>query len=374
VLVEAIRQAGAQVAVVPGAERVAALAQALRDPSSPLRRGANASGDVRLPMPVRVDASAGVMALLPVKDDVDRGAANARIDIASGKAVAEEAGRRVDVYATLARVDDAIAHGEAQVELAIEPLAAGRAIAQLEGAKVDAVLGSYETKIDPQRSTKALRAAAAKVNGAALLPGETFDFNEVVGSIRADGDGGGESQIASTLHAAAFFAGLAIVERHARPRPSTAMPMGLDALVVHPSVTLRIKNTMPWPIVFAETVTDSAVRAEVRGAARTREVTFARRIDAITPFTERELADPKVPRGVRFIAQRGVPGYAITRARIVREGASSVRERDEERYPPTPQLWRVGTGEPDPKFKRPKDEPQAAQPAEEAYVAITQGP
>ena len=90
------------------------------------------------------------------------------------------------------------------------------------------------------------------------MPGEIFDFNEVVGprdeangykvapviaeGELVDGIGGGTCQISGTLHGAAFFAGLEIVERYPHTRPSSYIKMGLDATVVYPTINFRMKN------------------------------------------------------------------------------------------------------------------------------------
>jgi hypothetical protein len=54
---------------------------------------------------------------------------------------------------------------------------------------------------------------------------------------------------------------------------------------------------------------------------------------------------------VRELKQRGVPGFRITRWRVLRDGAFSVREHRTDYYPPTAQLWRVGKGPEDPRFE-----------------------
>src|SRR5690606_28044354 len=91
--------------------------------------------------------------------------------------------------------------------------------------KFDAVLGHFETGYS--RSQKAadrtfnLRLAAERLDGTVVLPGETFDFNAVVGprdeaagykvatviedGELVDGIGGGTCQISGTLHGAVFF-------------------------------------------------------------------------------------------------------------------------------------------------------------------------
>ena len=128
-----------------------------------------------------------------------------------------------------------------------------------------------------------LRLAASKLDGNVLLPGEIFDFNEVVGprdeangykvapviaeGELVDGIGGGTCQISGTLHGAAFFAGLDIVERYPHTRPSAYIKMGLDATVVYPTINFRVKNDFDFPVVLHETVKNGVVRAEILGPA-----------------------------------------------------------------------------------------------------------
>jgi hypothetical protein len=226
------------------------------------------------------------------------------------------------------------------------------------------VLGYFETKYATDAKhvdrTFNLRLAASKLNGKVVMPGETFDFNEVVGprdeahgyrvaKVIADGElvdgmGGGTCQVAGTLHGAAFFSGLDIAQRTPHTRPSFYIKMGLDAAVAYPSIDLKLKNSFPFPIVLRETVAGGTVRAEILGPKRTHTVTLVRKIDDILPFAEREVPDDRLPEGMRVLSQRGIPGFKVRRYRVVREGSNAVREKSIDTYPATTQIWRVGTG------------------------------
>jgi hypothetical protein len=146
----------------------------------------------------------------------------------------------------------------------------------------------------------------------------------------------------------------------------------MDAAVAYPAITLRLRNPFPYPVVLHETVQGGVVRAEILGPKRTRDVTFVRKVADVTPFQEKEVPDPKIPKGERVLSQRGIPGFKITRYRLLRDGAFAVRERMQDAYPPTTQIWRVGTGEPDPKFE-PHDDAHPEYVADD-YLAISQGP
>jgi hypothetical protein len=187
-----------------------------------------------------------------------------------------------------------------------------------------------------------------------------------------DGIGGGTCQIAGTLHGAAFFSGLDVVERHPHTRPSFYIKMGLDATVVYPTITLRMRNSFDHPIVLHETVRDGVVRAEVLGPKRTRTVTFVRKIDDVLPFAEIERPDPKLPKGVRVLAQRGIPGFRIHRYRVVRDGPFAVRERWNDSYPPTNQIVRVGVADGNDGDDI-EDDPHPEYVADD-YLVLLQGP
>jgi hypothetical protein len=187
-----------------------------------------------------------------------------------------------------------------------------------------------------------------------------------------DGVGGGTCQIAGTLHGAAFFAGLDIVERHPHTRPSYYIKMGLDAAVAYPTLTLRVRNPFAFPVVLVESVRGGVVRAEILGPKRTKTVTFVRKIDEARRFDVREVPEPRLPRGQRIVSQRGVPGFNVTRFRIVREGPFAYRERLSDVYPPTSEIVRVGTGgEPADASLHDDEHPEYVA---DDYLSVTQGP
>ncbi len=359
-------------AVVDRGALAASIAQA-RDARSLMRRfhdEERALEPIALPLPIVPSPEALARLLAERKDRLDTRAVDARIEPRTGRVVPETTGRYLDVFATLEAAYRAATDDAEHVEARIVARAPTRSAADLANVRVEAVLGAYETHYstleDARDRTYNLRVAASKVDGTVLMPGESFDFNEAVGERSeangfrpapeiaggelVDGVGGGTCQIAGTLHAAAFFAGLPIVERSPHSRPSGYIWMGLDAVVVYQRFNLRFTNDLDTPVVIGMTVEGGTVRAELRGARAERMVTFTRRVDRVDPFTERSVPDPSLPTGVRVLRQRGVPGFAITRFRIVRDVAHNQarRQRWEDTYPPTEQIWRVGSGPPAP--------------------------
>jgi vancomycin resistance protein YoaR len=366
----------------------------MMDERSALRRAhaREASGKtLALSVPYEVDATAAISSLLQLKDDLDVSPLDAHYDFRTRELSPDKPGRRIDAWATLAKVDEAFAHGDTTLSAVVEAVVAHRTAAQLAGVSTDAVLGWFETKYarDQKHAARSfnLGLAASKLDGYVLLPGETFDFNTVVGPRNeangykvapviaqgelVDGIGGGTCQVAGTLHAASFFAGLDIPDRRPHTRPSFYIKMGLDAAVAYPTVSLKLENPLPFPVVLHETVQAGLVRAEILGPRRTRDVTFGRRIDEVVQFPERDVEDPQLPKGARELKQRGIPGFKVTRWRIVRDGPFAVREHHQDYYPPTSQIWRAGTGPDDPKFEA-QDDAHPEYVADE-FLFISQG-
>lgn len=371
------------------------LAQVLRDsvdPTSPLtrwreRNGATTTTPIELPIPLTVDELVLQRLLLPTKDEYDRPAVDARLDLENKRILPSKAGLLMDLDATVVAVTRALETGQPNADVVFESIPPRRTTEQLRDVQFDHVIAAFETPYD--RSEKArertfnLRLAASKLDGTVLLPGEEFDFNQVVGprdeangyKVAAviaqgelvDGIGGGTCQISGTLHAAAFFAGLEIVERYAHTRPSSYIKLGLDATVVYPSITFRFRNPFSSPVVLHQTVKDGVVRAEVLGPDTGKTVTLIRRILSAIPYEQVERPDDRLERGKRILAQRGVPGFKMRMYRVVRQGAHATREKRDVIYPPTQQVVLVGTGDKT-ADNAPKDATQPEYTADELLV------
>jgi vancomycin resistance protein YoaR len=365
-------------------------------PASAVRRaherGKDPGAPLDVPLPVTLDADTAIAKLLDIKAEIDTPARDAYIDLEKRELKHEEVGYRLDVYGTLARIDAAFRKGDESVAAAVETIAPKLTAAELGNVKFDHVLGYFETRYaqggKSKERTYNLRLAASKLDGTVVMPGQVFDFNATVGprdeahgyrvapviaeGELVDGLGGGTCQISGTLHGAAFFAGLHMVERYPHSRPSYYIKLGLDATVVYPTINFRFRNDFDTPIVLHETVSNGVVRAEILGAERKLTVSYFRRIDEVVPFEEVERETPKLPEGMRVLAQRGIPGFRTTSSRVVRDGAYAVREKWSDSYPPTTQIVHVGTGPKDPD-KKAADDTHPEYVVDE-YLVVTQGP
>jgi len=317
-----------------------------------------------LPVALTLDPEQALPEILRLKDKVDRAPRDARLDLEHKTVLPHVTGRSLDVDRTLWAVERALARGQLRAKAVVVETEPHRRSESLSGLSFERVLGHFETHYSTADKDKDrtfnLHLAATKLDGTVLLPGEVFDFNQTLGprdeangyrvaTVIADGElvdgiGGGTCQISGTLHGAAFFAGLEIVERYPHTRPSSYIKMGMDATVVYPTINFRVRNSFPFPVVLHQTVRGGIVRAEVLGPDVDQVVTLIRRIDEALPYEQIERPDDRLPRGTRVLAQRGIPGFRLHRYRILRQGSHTVRERWRDIYPPTTQVIRVGTG------------------------------
>lgn len=367
-------------------------------PDSDLIAAFRASGGgstLRIPLEWTIDAAPMMRLLTPEKERLDRSPVEAMYHFETKTVSPERDGRLLDLNGSVNQMMEALLRGETEIEPRFIQLRASRRASDLEGASFDAVLGEFQTRYartaEARLRTENLVIAAEKIDKTILLPGEEFDFNAVVGPRTAvngfkpapviaageivDGIGGGACQISGTLHAAALFAGLELTERKPHSRPSSYIRMGLDAMVSYPNLNFRFRNDRDFPIAIRMNVKDGFVTATILGPRTDRRTTFVRRVADVTPYPEIEREDPSLPQDVRVLSQRGVPGFKVDLARILRDehGNELVTERTQDVYPPTTQIWRVGVGAPADEDYRPPAGDRSPEYRAEEYLEMVQG-
>jgi vancomycin resistance protein YoaR len=311
--------------------------------------------------------------MVAFKDQYDRPANDARVDLVNRKVLPDQPGFGIQVYESLAVVEETARGGAKTVALAGGPIEPAVTVAKLGNLDISNVMGWFETHYPPGERDRNynLRLVAEHVNGHILMPGETFSFNTIVGDrtekqgyrvahvIQAgemiDGLAGGACQISSTLHAAAWFAGLDIASSQPHSRPSAYITMGMDATVVYPTTDLKLKNPYPFPVVIHYVVSQGTVRVEILGRKRPWDkIAFEREIKKETPFETVTRDDDTMPLGTSMVEQVGFPGYQIIRRRIFyKDGQAAKTEKWDISYPPTTEYIRIGSN-PDPNAKPPE--------------------
>ncbi len=352
---------------------------------------------VALDLPITLRSTAAVEALVSLKERIDRRPQNARFDFKRDRVVNEEVGRAMDVYTTLERLDTALGQQVNEIQLAVEQVPAAISASELQNIDTSAILGFFETRISRMRKdrdrTYNVKLGASMLDGHVIMPQETFSLNGamgdrneargfryapvIAGGVLVEGMGGGTCQIASTLYAASFFAGLQTMERKPHSRPSSYIKLGLDATVSYPDLDLKVKNPFDIPIVIHFEVGDGVVRAELRGAKRLYTVTLLRKIVGTQPFPVRTIDDSALPQGEEIVTQVGVPGYTVRRYQMVERDKVGYRFVTMDKYPPTTQFVHRGTrsnGTPLPRgAKIPKADTHPPYRAS-SYLRMVQGP
>jgi vancomycin resistance protein YoaR len=332
-------------------------------------------GGARL-VPVALDRALGVEALVGYKGSYDRAPVDARIDLEKRTVLPEKPGFGIDLYASMSVLEQTARGGAHEVTLISAEIPAQLTREKLGNIDVSNVMGYFETNfpvVEKDRNYN-LKLAAEKLNGHVLMPGEEFSFNAVVGErttaqgfrvahvISAgemiDGEAGGTCQISSTLHGAAFFAGLEIVAGRPHSRPSAYITMGMDATVVYPTTDVKLKNPYEFPVVIRFVVAQGVARVEILGKPRPYDkIVFEREVKEEIPFETITREDPTMPIGASIIEQPGFPGYKLERRRVFfKDGKKVKTEKKKIDYPPTTEYMRIGTN-PDPNAVAPEQKP-----------------
>jgi hypothetical protein len=122
--------------------------------------------------------------------------------------------------------------------------------------------------------------------------------------------------------------------------------MGLDATVIYGSQDLKLKNTLPFPImIHAYLPTPESVRVELLGGDPVADVSYTFGIGSSSEFERRITQKPFLPHGAHILHQRGGLGYDVTSVVSIkwRDGRSEERSYFSG-YRPTPEVFWVGPG------------------------------
>jgi vancomycin resistance protein YoaR len=321
-------------------------------------------GEIDVPLEPSADVGAVLARLLPHKEGLDVAPVAARFDVERHAVVPERDGRVLDVDASAAEIARAALDPAADsVQLSFAPVAprvTGASLARLDVSRVLASFGTYFSRRGDQGPrAQNIETAAAHVDGLVIEPGQTISFNEVVGARSegngfqksweifkgeyVEGTGGGTCQVASTLHAIAFFGGLDIVQRLPHSRPSVYIQAGLDATVVYPTVDLKVRNPYSFPLVLHARVAENKVTMDLLGADKPVQVTFGHEVLSTTPFGRKVVEEVTLRKPKR--KQKGQDGMELSRWRNLayRDGRFKV-EKSRDEYPPTTEIWQVPPG------------------------------
>lgn len=205
----------------------------------------------------------------------------------------------------------------------------------LDGKLFRDVLASCETPHtnDSNRNNN-LKLACAAINGYILNPGDTFDYNDVLGERTEEAGyksagalnagtsikevGGGICQVSSTLYYCTLVADLEIVSRRSHSLVSTYIPMGMDATVSWGGPEFRFKNNTDYPIRIDAEVSGGHVKISLVGTdERDYYVEMESKIvEVLEPKTEyKEYSSREDAKAAGYtdgeIIQQPVTGYTV---------------------------------------------------------------
>ena len=317
-----------------------------------------------LPLVVRFEPERAAQALERWGPSLHREPEAARIDLRAHAFIPARPGQELDLTGTMlgiaegGREDGAVfglrtraipAPGSGDTELAVD---------------VTRVLASYETDFTHHAGPRAINIAVAAryLNGTVIAPGATFSFNRTVGPRTEErgfasapqivqdelesGIGGGVCQVASTLHAAAVFGGMEVLQRRSHSRPSGYTPLGLDATVIDGELDLKLRNPYPTAlIVHAFLPSKTRLRVELLGRDADGLVEHFYEVKEKHEFSRRLVIGPTLSLNESERHQKGAWGYdVVSTVRTTLPNGERRFRSYKSTYYPVPEVYWVGPG------------------------------
>jgi vancomycin resistance protein YoaR len=211
-------------------------------------------------------------------------------------------------------------------------------------------IGSFTTNIGNAASGTNIRVVAEEVDGAVVLPGETFSLNGFTGprglaqgyveaGVINNGAfttavGGGISQFATTMFNAVFFSGMEDVFHKPHSYYISRYPAGREATVYYDSIDLKWRNDSDTGVYIDTAWTPGTITVTFYGTKRYE-------IQSVSGdrFNQREPVVQEKPDDGSCKAQGGSTGFDITVTRVFRDlttGAEVKRENFQTRYAAEP--------------------------------------
>lgn len=265
------------------------------------------------------------------------------------KVIPSQDGVLINWEDTLDPIEDKLMEtGERTNEVAYDERDATYTTEMAERASFDDVVGSFSSGGFASDSEVNIRRTAELVDGAIVLPGETFSLNghtgprgEAQGFVDAgiiqDGRadravGGGISQFATTLYNASYFAGMEDVAHTPHSYYIDRYPAGREATVFEGAIDLQFKNTYDTPVLIEASADSSEVTVRLRGVKHVEvESDSGPRTNYTDPQRREVSGDDCSP-------SSGGRGFTITDTRTIKDldGGVVSRETTTTVYDPQP--------------------------------------
>ncbi|GAA1482064.1 VanW family protein [Gordonia sinesedis] len=270
----------------------------------------------------------------------------------SPKVVPSRDGAKIDWKKTIAGVGSTIVadRGPRSVAVTYQVLRPKLTTAGAEKLGIREVVSEFTTGDFSSASGENIRLVAEEVDGAVVLPGETFSLNgytgprgaaqgyvtsTVIDEGRAEkAIGGGISQFATTLYNAEYFAGLEDVEHTEHSYYISRYPEAREATVYEGAIDLKFRNNTKYGIYIETGWTPSSVTVRMWS---TKTVNVQSITGERSAYTSPETLN--IPAGDNCLPSSGARGFTTSNTRVITDastGAEISRNTRTVKYDPEP--------------------------------------
>ena len=280
-------------------------------------------------------------------------------------------GRKLDVEATLASIQQAVGAQQSQAALVMADAPpdvdmdkiAEMGIRELVASGVTYFKGSSAERVQN------IEVGASKLDGAVIPPGKIFSFDKYVedvngangfadsliiwGDQTAVGAGGGICQVSTTVFRAAYTGGLSIVERynHGYVVGWYGDP-GMDATIFTPKVDFRLRNDTDAYLLVEPVVdsTNGVLRINLYGTKPNRQVELKPAVysDVIAPEPPQYKVDESLAKDQIKQVETEHKGMKVSIERVIVENGTTRTDTLVSTYQPWRAVYLVGPGTPIP--------------------------
>ncbi|GAA3950452.1 VanW family protein [Gordonia caeni] len=276
--------------------------------------------------------------------------ASFRLAGGSPQVVPARNGAKVDAPATATALAEASVADQRTAKIAYTTLRPKITTAKARGLGVREVVAEFTTGDFSGPSGENIRLVAQQVDGAVVLPGETFSLNGHTGprgsaqgyvtstiidhGHASNAVGGGISQFATTLYNAAYFAGLEDVTHTEHAYYISRYPEAREATVFEGLIDLQFRNNTDSGILIETAWSPSSITVRMWGTKQFEVESFTG--ERSSPTSPQTL---ELPAGDDCIPSSGSPGFTTSNTRVVRDarsGGEISRNTRTVRYAPEP--------------------------------------
>lgn len=228
---------------------------------------------------------------------------------------------------------------------------------------IDTLIASTDTIFTPGTgSATNIKVSAQVIDGILLMPGDTFSFNDSIGNTTLEKGytyapsiinskyvqdlGGGVCQLSSTLYNTALRAGLGSVSRRPHSKPSSYVPLGLDATISWGSIDYQFENTLNYPIYIEAYTKTNRLYVNMYSNSSLKDTKYKIKSEVYKVLSSpvQYITDSTLPKGTKKLVQPGEEGYQV---KVIREVYEKDTLKDTEvisydTYKPTPTIYKQG--------------------------------